>query len=223
MQKLYNYTIGQIVDDMKIVDFIYNKHHQKVAICDCVVCNRPKKMIVSCLSSHKGTTHKACGQYLKTKDRKFYYTWQAMKSRIYNESYCHYDRCGGRGLSCDYNSFVDFYDDMYDSYINALKVLGDKISIDRIDNDIGYIKGNLRWTTQEHQVRNSTKVKEFYAVSPNKEYYKSNNQRQFAINHGLNDKQIGAVLHGRFKTTLGWKFTFEPFDNVDNYIDELYY
>ena len=66
--------------------------------CHCIKCNRTKIIASSCLRNHKGTTHKACGQYLKTNDDKFYHTWQAMKSRIYNKNYQHYDRYGGRGV-----------------------------------------------------------------------------------------------------------------------------
>ena len=92
-------------------------------------------------------------------------------------------------------------------------------------SNIGYVKGNLRWTTQVHQVRNSSKIKEFYAISPENIVYLSNNQTQFAINHNLSPKQVSAVINGRFKTTNGWKFIFK--DEVKNFPFfaqlELYY
>lgn len=225
MKRIYDFKVGDCVDDLIITDFAYNKHHQRFAICMCNKCNRVKNVVESCLVNHKGTTHTACGQYLKTKDKKFYQTWVGMKQRIYNENYHHSHRYSGRNLKCDYDIFIDFYDDLYESYLDALQTIGHDISLDRIDNDVGYVKGNLRWTTQLHQVRNSSKVKEFYALSPLNVCYKSNNERQFAIQHNLVDKQISAVLRGRFKTTLGWKFSFEPFGgiNTNNIIEEMYY
>ena len=215
MRRIKFFNPGEIIDDMIIDEEVYDDNKKmSIAICHCKICNRTKKMSLGCLREHKGTTHKACGQYLKTEDKKFYNTWQGLKNRIYNSNYEHFDRYGGRGLTTDYDVFIDFYDDMYESYLEAIKLYGkEKISLDRIDNNLGYIRGNLRWTTQTHQVRNSSKIREFYAISPVNEMYLSNNQIQFAINHNLSPKQVSAVLNGRFKSTNGWRFIFK--DEVD--------
>ena len=226
MRRIKFFENGEVIDDM-IVDKEYYDENKKMtmAICHCKICNRIKNMNLSCLREHRGTTHRACGQNLKTVDKRFYNTWQGLKSRIYNENYEHFDRYGGRGLTTDYDLFIDFYDDMYNSYLEAVKIYGENISLDRIDNNIGYVKGNLRWTTQVHQVRNSSKIKEFYAISPENIVCLSNNQTQFAINHNLSPKQVSAVINGRFKTTNGWKFIFK--DEVKNFPFfaqlELYY
>ena len=113
MKRVHNYKIGDKVDDMEIIDFEYNNYHQKQAVCRCVKCGRTKKCVENTLFRHSGTSHKACGQYLKTKDAKFYHTWVAMKQRIYNENYWASYRYKCRGLTCDYDNFIDFYDDMY--------------------------------------------------------------------------------------------------------------
>lgn len=225
MQRIVSYGIGDIVDDVQIVGFEYNEHHQKVALCKCIKCGRDRKLIEYRLRNHKGTSHKACGQFLKTKDPKFYRAWHGMKDRINNKNYWKYDRYGGRGLTTDYENFIDFYDDYYNEYVDALNKLGNNIQIDRINNDLGYVKGNIRFTTQEHQVRNSQKVRCFFAVQPDNKLYYSNNQMQFASNHGLQAKQVGAVLTGRFQQTLGWKFYYEEQLQIDKStcIQELYY
>lgn len=48
----------------------------------------------------------------------------------------------------------------------------------------------------------------FKATSPNGTVFYDRNITAFAREHGLERKQISAVLHGRFNSTLGWKFEF---------------
>lgn len=207
MRRVYDFSIGDVVDDLELIDFRY-VNHQKKFTCKCKVCGREKDLVEACLGLHKGTTHRACGKGLKTKDKKFYNTWQGLKHRIYNENYHHYNRYDGRGLTTDYDNFIDFYDDMYESYLKAKKKLGDKISIDRIENDKGYVRGNLRWANQKTQVNNSSKMRKLKGISPDGTVYKFKNMRDFAKEHGLSSKQIQAVASGRFKTTKGWKFEY---------------
>lgn len=48
----------------------------------------------------------------------------------------------------------------------------------------------------------------FKAISPDGAVFYDRNITAFARAHGLERKQISAVLHGRFNSTLGWKFEF---------------
>ena len=77
-----------------------------------------------------------------------------LKSRIYNENYEHFDRYGGRGLTTDYDLFIDFYDDMYNSYLEAVKIYGENISLDRIDNNGNYEPNNCRFANNQVQAYN---------------------------------------------------------------------
>ena len=221
-----DFKINDIIDDMKIISFIRDSVNNDLrAVCRCMRCGRTKTITFFSLNKRKGTKHNACGQCLKTLDKRFYRIWCGMKNRIYNKNYHHYNRYGGRDLKCEYDNFIDFYDDMYDSYLKALDDIGPNISIDRIDNDLGYVKGNLRWASAETQVRNSSKMTRFYCFSPNGEVFISNNQTAFAKNHNLSSKQLNACLKGKYQTTSGWVFVYENmiFGYPDNVIEELYY
>lgn len=201
------YPIGTVIDDLQVIDYVINKNGTTACICKCLKCGRIKEKLPNEFKRHSGTTHMACGKGLKLKDPIFHSKWCGLKQRIYNPNYDHYDRYGGRGLTCAYDSFIDFYDDMYESWLEAKKSIKSP-EIDRIDNNKGYIKGNLRWVDRKGNVNNSSRMRKFIGISPSGEEFVSTNQTDFAKQHGLSAKQINAVLIGRFKTTLGWKFYY---------------
>ena len=90
----------------------------------------------------------------------FYRCYKKIKERcldVNNKSYKDY---GGRGIKCEWNTYEEFKNDMYESYLQA-KELYDDVSIDRIDFNGNYCKNNCRWTdriTQNNNKRNVIKV-----------------------------------------------------------------
>lgn len=52
-----------------------------------------------------------------------------------------------RWIKCEWNSFDEFYKDMWGSYQKWL-------TIDRIDNNWNYCKSNCKWSTRKEQTRN---------------------------------------------------------------------
>lgn len=134
---------------------IKEKSHWK-CLCDC----GNTSIVWGC--ALKNGTIKSCGCYRDEQLSKFvtthgktrtkeYYAWGNMKTRCYNpKSEKDVKDYSGRGITvCDswLNSFENFYKDMGDSPSKLH-------SVDRINNELGYSKGNCRWATEAQQTRN---------------------------------------------------------------------
>jgi hypothetical protein len=91
----------------------------------------------------RGENHNLSGTHM-------YMVWKDMIRRTSNENYKQYVEYGGRGITvCDrWKDVKNFCIDMADEYRDGL-------SIDRINNDLGYFKENCRWTTQNVQSQNT--------------------------------------------------------------------
>lgn len=89
---------------------------------------------------------------------KFYYAYFDLLRRCYNIKHKSYKDYGGRGINvCEQwkNSFENFKNDMYESYLKHVKEFGKKqTTIDRINTNGNYCKENCRWTTYKEQGRN---------------------------------------------------------------------
>lgn len=85
---------------------------------------------------------------------KEYKSWCRILRRCFNKSSNNYKDYGGSGITCEFKTFDEFYAD-----IGSYPKDGLRYSVDRIDNDVGYIKGNVRWATDNQQARNKGKAK----------------------------------------------------------------
>ena len=81
-----------------------------------------------------------------------------MKKRCYNKNEENYKHYGGRGIKvCDrwLNSFENFRDDMYESYLKHIEEFGEKeTTLERIDVNGNYCPENCTFKTWEEQVNN---------------------------------------------------------------------
>jgi hypothetical protein len=75
-----------------------------------------------------------------------YSIWRGIKTRCTNPNAISYHRYGGRGISYDprWEDFSLFWSDMKDGYQDAL-------TIERINNDLGYSKNNCVWVDYRRQ------------------------------------------------------------------------
>lgn len=92
------------------------------------------------------------GDSKKTSEYHYLYVlFLAIKGRCYLTTSTSYDRYGARGIKLVFKDYEEFRE-----YI--LSELGDRpskeYSLDRIDNDGNYEKGNLRWATYTEQNNN---------------------------------------------------------------------
>lgn len=169
---MINCNVGEVVNGLEILESFKQGDKKKKCL---FLCQCGGTFVSSIYSVRSGNT-KSCGCYhkkivseigLRNKKHgdasargvtKLYKTWSDIKSRCYNRSDYHYKWYGERGILMD-NDWKNSYS-IFKNWI--LETLGERpkeMSLDRIDNDIGYFKGNLRWATQKEQVRNSRLTK----------------------------------------------------------------
>ena len=195
---------------LRIIGIFRNNKNILKALCICD-CGNFRMVYKYGLTS--GNT-KSCGCLLRThglRHTTFYGSWRAMKERCYNNNNIAYGRYGARGIKVciRWRKFENFRDDMYEDYLEHVSKYGEKeTTIDRIDNDGIYTPDNCRWATRKEQAKNSPRLREFEAISPEGEFFVANNQARFAKEYGLDKTSVNYCLSGRVLGYKGWKFEY---------------
>lgn len=204
----------------------YGKNNQNEWVWECKCdCGNIEPVYVRGSALTTGTT-KSCGCLRREKtsnmfkkhnmsNSKIYKAWCHIKERCYNNNICNYNDYGGRGITvCDrwLESFENFRDDMYKSYLDHVEEYGKKnTSIDRIDVDGNYCKDNCRWATNSEQMNNRRDLpsqKLFKAISPEGVEYIDNNCSKFSKVHNLNCSHMNKCINKRIghNSHKGWRF-----------------
>lgn len=149
---------------------ISNKHNNVVEKCICE-CGKEKwvthhelvKWIVRscwCLLSDtaREKQKKMCiKHWLWTWKNRFSRIYQWIRRRCKNKNDRAYPNYWGRWIQIKWNSILEFYNDMYESYINHCNEFWEKnTTIDRIDVNWDYCKENCKRSTYKEQQNNRT-------------------------------------------------------------------
>lgn len=134
-----------------------------ICVCECgkivsvFQCNLLRGLTKSCgCRRWLGRHHKA--------GSKIYLLWNAMRQRCENPNDQAYKYYGGRGIGvCErWKVFDNFFEDM------GINKKG--MTIERINNDLGYYKENCRWASRLEQGQNTRSTKKIIANGLEKTY-----------------------------------------------------
>ena len=215
MKKYYLSKIGETYGDLTVID---GGDVNRSVIVQCNECARSFKKNYQHLTNSRAITHEYCSKFINNwevvKKTSFYSSWANMKTRVTNSNYAKFKNYGGREIKCDqFNYFVDFYDLMYDSYVDHVsKNKEHNTTIERIDVDKDYCLENCRWATWDEQAKNKTNTRVFRAISPEGKEYTVTHLPSFCEEHKIVYGNIIAAFSrnkGRNNVKLRTKWIFE--------------
>ena len=146
--------IGKRFNRLTVIEETRNKqdHRAWKCLCDC------GNMITATTGNLRGST-KSCGCLKKENDKKRFYVhgkrftpeyhvWLDMRDRCLNPKNYDYKDYGGRGITVctKWNDFQKFIADMGERPIG--------LTIERLDNSVGYFPENCKWVTRAKQSQN---------------------------------------------------------------------
>lgn len=150
---MIGFKFGSLVT-LEEVDSVIRGHRQFLCLCDCgkntVVTqnNLLKGNTTRCVSCGKEARRKSSTKFNVKEHRGAYSTWRSMLFRCKNvDTYKHVEIC--KEWSCELTGFLHFLKDMGDR--------PEGLTLDRIDNNLGYFKENCRWASRSVQNHNKRK------------------------------------------------------------------
>lgn len=156
LQDLTGKKFGRLV----AVEIVSKKPTRWLCKCDCgnyktvTTMNLNSGHTASCGCLSVDRVKEACITHGRTNSKE-HKAWFCVKQRCYYEGHSAYEYYGGRGIVMSdrlCNNFEAFYEE-----IGEYPKDGKKYSVERIDNSLGYIEGNIMWVEAEKQARNKNK------------------------------------------------------------------
>lgn len=181
--------------------------NQKRTLClyRCPTCGKEITCVMYDVKRRNQQECKDCSGHThgKSKDR-LYDVYNNIVKRCTNPNNPSYKDYGGRGVTLcdeweDINVFLDW------AYKNGYS---DGLSIDRIDNDLGYSPNNCRWSTKTTQVRHTRKL---YRVN-------TSGYRGVSWNIGVNKWVASICVYGKKKHLGYFQDILEAAKAYDNYV-----
>lgn len=146
---------GTVSGKLKAISFSHKQGRNAMWLCECECGNKEHVVRGSKITNGDVT---ACGCVAREKmhgmcGTRTHNVWQNMIDRTNNPKNSSYHNYGGRGIKVcnEWRDFKNFYKDM-----GELKA---GLDIDRIDNDKGYSKENIRLVTRSENLENTRRSK----------------------------------------------------------------
>ncbi len=150
---------------------------------------------------------------------RFYVCWKAMRARCNTKSNKDFLNYGGRGIvvCSDWDNFITFHKDMYESYLEHSILYGEKeTTLDRIDCNKNYSVDNCRWLTKAEQNRNTRVVTKSVNIIEHKKWLKflsalitntvsgRKNHSKFESITGISSEEFKLYIEGKFQSGMTW-------------------
>lgn len=172
MRKL-QYKNGELINGLKFIKeldtVIMSGRFIRKALFECY-CGRQFETGISYIRS-KDTRSCGCRKTMALQNRathgqyknQLYSVWADEKTRCLNHNSNNFHNYGERGIAISDEFKNDFYN--WYVYVSSLPLFEIReelnLTIDRINNDGNYERGNLRWATKSEQVRNQRPRKKY--------------------------------------------------------------
>lgn len=179
-------------------------------VCDC---GNEKWIIAQSLKKYKYEYCDKCRPQ-GVRNSRLYHIYYGMLQRCFNCNNPRYQNYGGRGISVA-TEWVDSFESFKEWSLRNGYTENNGLSIDRINNDDNYSPENCQWIPISEntakgnvgKVKNKSKLKDMFAVSPTGEKIAIDNISKFSSKYGLNSSSVGAALRGYGSPNYrGWTF-----------------